>query len=64
MNIAILSRNSKLYSTRRLREAAKARGHRVRTLDALRFAISLEEEYPDLYELLDERDWLKQKIGY
>jgi ribosomal protein S6--L-glutamate ligase len=49
MNIAILSRNSKLYSTRRLREAAKARGHRVRTLDALRFAISLEEEYPDLY---------------
>jgi ribosomal protein S6--L-glutamate ligase len=49
MNIAILSRNSRLYSTRRLREAAKERRHRVRTLDALRFAISLEEEYPDLY---------------
>jgi ribosomal protein S6--L-glutamate ligase len=36
MKIAILSRNSKLYSTRRLVEAARARGHRVRVLDPLR----------------------------
>lgn len=49
MKIGILSRNSKLYSTRRLREAAEARGHDVKILDALRFAISLEKEYPDLY---------------
>jgi ribosomal protein S6--L-glutamate ligase len=49
MKIAILSRKPRLYSTHRLREAAKARGHQVRILDALRFAISLEEEYPDLY---------------
>ncbi|HEX9733387.1 MAG TPA: RimK family alpha-L-glutamate ligase [Thermoanaerobaculia bacterium] len=49
MKIAILSRKPRLYSTRRLRDAAKARGHQVRTLDALRFTISLEEEYPDLY---------------
>ena len=36
MKIAILSRNSKLYSTRRLVEAARTRGHSVRVLDPLR----------------------------
>lgn len=36
MKIAILSRNSKLYSTARLVEAARQRGHRVRVLDPLR----------------------------
>ena len=36
MKLAILSRNSKLYSTRRLMEAARARGHTVRVLDPLR----------------------------
>jgi ribosomal protein S6--L-glutamate ligase len=36
LKIAILSRNSKLYSTRRLVEAARQRGHTVRVLDPLR----------------------------
>ncbi|MET0808944.1 MAG: 30S ribosomal protein S6--L-glutamate ligase [Pseudoxanthomonas sp.] len=36
MKLAILSRNSKLYSTRRLVEAARTRGHSVRVLDPLR----------------------------
>ena len=36
MKLAILSRNSRLYSTVRLVEAARARGHRVRVLDPLR----------------------------
>ena len=36
MKLAILSRNSRLYSTRRLAEAARARGHSVRVLDPLR----------------------------
>lgn len=36
MKLAVLSRNSKLYSTRRLVEAARARGHSVRVLDPLR----------------------------
>lgn len=49
MKLALLSRNPKLYSTRRLVEAAKARGHKVRTLDTLRFTISLEAEAPDLF---------------
>lgn len=36
MKIAILSRNTRLYSTRRLVEAARQRGHSVRVLDPLR----------------------------
>ena len=36
MKLAILSRNTKLYSTRRLVEAARERGHTVRVLDPLR----------------------------
>ncbi|HEV7490750.1 MAG TPA: 30S ribosomal protein S6--L-glutamate ligase [Rhodanobacteraceae bacterium] len=36
MKIAILSRNSRLYSTHRLVEAGRKRGHRVRVLDPLR----------------------------
>lgn len=36
MKIAILSRNARLYSTQRLVDAARARGHVVRVLDPLR----------------------------
>ena len=36
MKLAILSRNSKLYSTRRLIEAAREQGHSARVLDPLR----------------------------
>jgi ribosomal protein S6--L-glutamate ligase len=36
MKIAILSRDPKLYSTRRLIEAARARGHEARVIDVLR----------------------------
>lgn len=36
MKLAILSRNTRLYSTRRLIEAARSRGHAVRVLDPLR----------------------------
>ena len=36
MKLAILSRNAKLYSTQRLVDAARARGHSVRVLDPLR----------------------------
>ncbi len=41
MKIAILSRNTKLYSTRRLVEAARARGHSIRVLDPLRCYMSI-----------------------
>jgi ribosomal protein S6--L-glutamate ligase len=36
MKIAILSRNPKLYSTSRLVEAAKERGHEARVIDHVR----------------------------
>jgi ribosomal protein S6--L-glutamate ligase len=36
MKLAILSRNTKLYSTQRLVAAARERGHTVRVLDPLR----------------------------
>jgi ribosomal protein S6--L-glutamate ligase len=48
LKIAILSRGPRLYSTRRLVEAAEARGHRVKVLDTLRFGLFLESGMPDL----------------
>jgi ribosomal protein S6--L-glutamate ligase len=44
MKLAILSRNSKLYSTRRLVEAARERGHSVRVLDPLRCYIRIASD--------------------
>ncbi|MFO7974492.1 MAG: 30S ribosomal protein S6--L-glutamate ligase [Candidatus Hydrogenedentota bacterium] len=49
MKIGILSRQSRSYSTRRLREVSRERGHAVQVLDTLRFAISLEKQEPELY---------------
>jgi ribosomal protein S6--L-glutamate ligase len=48
MKIAILSRNASLYSTKRLVEAARARGHRVRVLDPLRCYMRIA---PDGFEM-------------
>jgi ribosomal protein S6--L-glutamate ligase len=49
MKLAILSCSPNCYSTRRLREAAQQRGHEVRVLNTLKFAIDLEEGAPNLY---------------
>lgn len=49
MKLAILSRSPRAYSTRRLREAAVARGHDVKVLDTLKFSIEVEKGTPDLY---------------
>ncbi len=49
MKLAILSREPNNYSTRRLVEAAKKRGHKVKVLNTLEFALDLEEETPDLF---------------
>ena len=46
MNIAILSRNAQLYSTRRLKEAAEQRGHTVRVVDYLRCVIDITSHRP------------------
>jgi ribosomal protein S6--L-glutamate ligase len=44
MKLAILSRNTKLYSTRRLVEAARQRGHSARVLDPLRCYMRIGKE--------------------
>lgn len=49
MNIGILSRLPRSYSTRRLREAALSRGHTVKVMNTLKFSIILEQQMPLLY---------------
>jgi ribosomal protein S6--L-glutamate ligase len=49
MKIAILSRNKHLYSTRRLIEAAEARGHSVRVIDVLRCYMNLVPHTPEIH---------------
>ena len=49
MNIAILSRNAKLYSTRRLVEAAEQRGHRVLVVDHLRCFMDMGTKTPSIH---------------
>lgn len=66
MKLAILSRNAACYSTRRLREAAEERGHRVKVLDTLKFSIDLAEGEPDLYfrsKHLSNYDAVLPRIG-
>lgn len=48
MKLAILSRDSKLYSTRRLVEAAQARGHEVVVIDHLKCDLVMDEEGPGI----------------
>ena len=49
MKIAILSRGPKLYSTRRLVEAAEQRGHEVVVLDHLKCVLVIEKGNPHIY---------------
>lgn len=48
MQLAILSRSPKAYSTQRLVMAARDRGHTVQVFNTLRFAIDLSRAEPDL----------------
>ncbi len=49
MKIGILSRNSRLYSTRRLVEAAMERGHKVHVLDVLRCYMNISSHRPTIH---------------
>ena len=49
MQLAILSRNEALYSTRVLVEAALKRGHTAQILDTLQFDIRLSKQNPQLF---------------
>jgi ribosomal protein S6--L-glutamate ligase len=66
MKLAILSRSLSCYSTRRLREAAEQRGHKVKVLNTLKFAIDLRPGEPDLYfrqKHLSQYDAVLPRIG-
>ncbi|MEL6109808.1 MAG: RimK family alpha-L-glutamate ligase, partial [Planctomycetota bacterium] len=66
MKVAILSRSTNCYSTRRLKEAAEMRGHQARVLDSLRFSIDLEKGEPDLFfraKQLSHYDAIIPRIG-
>ena len=66
MKIAILSRNSRLYSTSRLVEACKERGHEVRVLDTLKCYMELSSNEPAIWykgEKLEGFDAVIPRIG-
>jgi ribosomal protein S6--L-glutamate ligase len=66
MKIAVLSRNPKLYSTRRLVEAAEARGHEVHVLDVLRCYMNITSLKPEVHykgEILTGYDAVIPRIG-
>jgi len=66
MKLAILSRAPHAYSTQRLRAAARDRGHTVKVLNTLRFAIDLSGDEPDLQyrgRLLSDYDAVLPRIG-
>jgi len=66
MRIAILSRNPRLYSTRRLVEAAKAREHDVHVLDHLKCYMDITSHDPAVHyrgEELEPFDAVIPRIG-
>ncbi len=66
MKLAILSCGPNSYSTKRLKEAALLRGHKVKVLDTLKFAIDLQRGIPDLYfrqKPLSDYDAVLPRIG-
>ncbi|AJR02724.1 30S ribosomal protein S6--L-glutamate ligase [Siansivirga zeaxanthinifaciens] len=66
MNIVILSRNPNLYSTDRLVEEGKKRGHLVEIIDPLKCDIIIEKEKPTIFyknRYLDYVDAVIPRIG-
>lgn len=66
MNIAILSRDPKLYSTRRLKEAGEACGHKVEIIDHMKCVLFIEKQNPVvLYQgrRLDYFDAIIPRVG-
>lgn len=66
MKLGILSASPRCYSTRRLKQAAIERGHHVRVLNTLRFAIELREGDPSLSyrsKRLSEYDAILPRVG-
>jgi len=66
MKIAVLSRNPRLYSTRRLVDAAREHGHEVRVLDVLRCYMNIAAHRPSIHykgDVLEDFDAVIPRIG-
>ena len=66
LNIGILSRGPKLYSTRRLVEAGQKRGHSVRVINPLRCYMNIAAHRPEIHyngERIDDLDAVIPRIG-
>lgn len=66
LNLAIFSRNEKLYSTSRLKEAALALGHHVQVIDYLQCYMNIAEKKSPIYhkgEILTLPDAIIPRIG-
>jgi ribosomal protein S6--L-glutamate ligase len=66
LKIAILSRKSSLYSTRKLVEAAEKRGHSVRVIDVLRCYMNIAPKSPEIHykgAKLEKFDAVIPRIG-
>ena len=66
MKIAILSRSSSIYSTKRLVEAGKARGHEIEVIDTLKCYMDITSKKPMVHyqnRILDDFDAIIPRIG-
>jgi ribosomal protein S6--L-glutamate ligase len=66
MNIKILSRNSSLYSTQRLIEAAKKRNHDIEVIDPLKCDLIIEKKNPSIYykgRHIEDADAVIPRVG-
>lgn len=66
MNIGILSRSAKIYSTHRLVEAAKARGHQIKVYDTLKCYMNITSGKPTVHyntQQIEHLDAIIPRIG-
>ena len=66
MKMAILTRDGALYSCKRLREAAEARGHQVQMIDPLSCYMNINSDSPAVHyrgEALGHFDAVIPRIG-
>lgn len=66
MRMVILSRNPKLYSTQRIKEAGEKRGHEMLIIDHTKCNIIIEQKKPQIYykgEALKDIDAIIPRIG-
>ena len=61
MKLGILSRSKKIYSTRRLVEAAQKRGHEVKVVDVLKCYVNITSNNPHIYY---KNDFEKSKLEF